>query len=578
MAEVIYIADMSQTVENYIESIINEHFPDVDTTQGSSTRDNVLNPIREVLVPFIEHLGEVELKMNLDNAEFMSESDLDEIGEGNHFISRREGNSSSGSVVLSFTSISDDEMLLIARGLVVSTDDGIQFQTTQDFRYSAEEALTHFNEETLMYEIKAPVGAVESGSMSDVASGKIRSLETPFHEGFHSVTNPFNTIGGTDQETNVEYAMRIRTSKIGQNGNTSGYKRMVSENFPEVSDIYVSGKDDRFMERDLVRFFDKEDKEFVGHMGGMVDIYIKGMKLDEGTLTLNCNTPNIELAHDTAVDSTIAIRRASDEHIDPVPYTVVTADNMKKTVTITAPFVDDNYIITYDYKLPNGVGASEEIMINVGKTTGVLKSPLESILSIRNKRTDKSYEVIGEDITHNVRPTSTLDAKETTRETNEIDLLIKEPNGTPIEIRYIYNKTINGLSELIISDEERIITTDVLAKKAVQKNVNIALSVKTKDGKKITQDLDQKIFNCLSMYFSALSLGDSVEESFIIHALMSDDSVSQDIAYFDIPLTSFYVTGNISEPVEVGRRTTSRIKCTAIEYASLNKIKIGPAV
>ena len=85
---VVDISNLDSMIRGYIVSVITQYYPDIDTSENSSFDDLYIKPLIEFSRPFIDSLSRLELKSNLANSEYLTESELDEIGEGNYFMSR----------------------------------------------------------------------------------------------------------------------------------------------------------------------------------------------------------------------------------------------------------------------------------------------------------------------------------------------------------------------------------------------------------------------------------------------------------------------------------------------------------
>jgi len=107
MADIINIADMKQMIEDYMVDTIAQQHPDIDVSEGSVFHDLFITPVATVVQPFIETVNRMELKLNLDNAQYLTEEELDEIGLGNYFIERNTGTAATGNIIIGFSSVPD---------------------------------------------------------------------------------------------------------------------------------------------------------------------------------------------------------------------------------------------------------------------------------------------------------------------------------------------------------------------------------------------------------------------------------------------------------------------------------------
>lgn len=120
------IDSLEQMVESYIINNIRENHPEVDATPGSVLYDMMISPLISVLTPFIETINKYELSTDLVNAPYMTDDELDRVGENNYFIKRNPGSKAIGTVSFSVTEILPGSSFKIPVGTVVATADGIR--------------------------------------------------------------------------------------------------------------------------------------------------------------------------------------------------------------------------------------------------------------------------------------------------------------------------------------------------------------------------------------------------------------------------------------------------------------------
>jgi len=125
----------------------------------------------------------------------------------------------------------------------------------------------YYNPTLRRYEIEADVRAVLGGSQGNVPAGSIeRATGLPSNI---QVTNTNPTNYGANRETNRELSERIKLAIAGVDSGTEGGYKKTSESVPGVQQARVEKAGDELMVRDL-------DISSRRHLGGKVDIYIKG--------------------------------------------------------------------------------------------------------------------------------------------------------------------------------------------------------------------------------------------------------------------------------------------------------------
>lgn len=125
----------------------------------------------------------------------------------------------------------------------------------------------YYNPTEQRYEVRVEVEAILSGTLGNIPAGFITSSDAlgPAIR----VINETAIYGGSDVETNQHLADRIKLSNVSlDTGTPGGYTDTVLR-VPGVEQVRVEEAGDSLMLRD----YDKTSKE---HIGGKVDIYIKG--------------------------------------------------------------------------------------------------------------------------------------------------------------------------------------------------------------------------------------------------------------------------------------------------------------
>lgn len=333
MAGMLNIFDMEQFTREFMKKCIAETNQEVDTSDDSAFNDVFIEPLMPIVKKLIETISSVEFKSNLAYASLMSEADLDLLGENNYFIDRTKGDYSKGVETFIFNNVSDDTKIIIPAGVMLTdNDETVNFITTQRVVINSNELSSYYDSETMDYRVPVPITAAYPGSGYNKAAGSITKCLTSVSSLLTGVTNLTATSGGTDRETNEEYANRMKTFYSSQHlGQDNGYVRDIKDSSPAITDVKVVGKGDAEMTRDRIYVLDdsavselSEDGYFkintdafvydelsnslkisgdflkrVGY-GGKVDIYIKGSDYSAVTDTIEAQTPvydlNIEIA------------------------------------------------------------------------------------------------------------------------------------------------------------------------------------------------------------------------------------------------------------------------------------------
>lgn len=280
-----------------------ERFPNIDVKPGTMTRDIHIDPHSSefghlyVYIDFLSRsqslitllqiddpdntgksiaVADSVYKQNLMLALQFTEADTQSLIDlafdklaGNFQVFRKQAVSSTGEVVF-YATIKPLATITIPVGTIVSTNPtsqktAINFQTISSAQMLINSINEFYNPATQRYEIKVPVESIETGEITNVASGTvINSTLTELQ-----VTNISPTRNGQDQESNRSLADRAILAFTNLDvGTRDGYLRSAIET-QYVEDVLVVDAGHSLMQRD----YDYTRKM---HVYGKVDIYFKG--------------------------------------------------------------------------------------------------------------------------------------------------------------------------------------------------------------------------------------------------------------------------------------------------------------
>lgn len=619
---VVDISNLDSMIRGYIVNVITQYYPDIDTSENSSFDDLYIKPLIEFSRPFIDSLSRLELKSNLANSEYLTESELDEIGEGNYFMSRKQGTAASTSITLTFSNLNiedEDLVIKVPTGATFATGSGLEFQTQSTTVLRPDDLRNNYNKQRLVYEVDIPVVATGIGSKYNVFAGEIIYCKTYFSSSLVSSVNKNDVVDGRDKESNEDYVARMKEFYLSrQLGTAPGYSRFIMDLFEEINDVYVSGYKDDYMERDLVVIRKKdvtediEDEEdgdkilFKKHMGGAVDLYLKGclydenvkeVKLNNNIKILDCNMH--ELVDNENPKNSIKIFNLTDSTKNPVIKAVENIDEddygrvfMDKTRVIIDNEGECSYTegvlssmkIIYSFIDKSGQRVDQEEFFEIGLTETQLAAPVKSVDSLK----DHNNQII-RSMDNRITVIKT-GLEETTDEQCKvvIDNCPDYFNGAILKVGYTSNKTLRQLRDILLTEENRIVTADIIAKEAIAVPVNVVLRVKVvgtyKDVDTIA--IESRIKSSIISYFNTYKLGNSVEESDIVGWLYTDPSVSEMIQYVALPFDAFYVPEDVNEDIpfndpekeSVIKPEDGVLPIKKIEYPVLNANKFSVTV
>lgn len=580
---VVDISNLDSMIRGYITNVIRQYYPDIDTSENSSFDDLYIKPLIEFSRPFIDSLSRLELKSNLSNYEYLTESELDEIGEGNYFTSRKQGSAASTNITLTFSNLNiedEDLVIKVPTGATFATGSGLEFQTQTTTVLTPDDLRNNYNKQRLVYEVDIPVVATDIGTKYNVFAGEIVYCKTYFSSSLVSSVNKNDVVDGRDKESNEDYVNRIKEFYLSrQLGTAPGYRRFIMDLFEEITDVYVSGYKDEHMERDLVvirkrdvtgdSVDDGDEILFQKHIGGAVDLYLKGCLYDENTaeIQLNNNVKIIdcninELINQEDHKKSIELFNLTDSSKTPVIKAVesVGEDDYGQAFKDKTRVIIDNtgecsytegtinsMKILYSFVDSSGQRVDQEEFFEIGLTEMELAAPIKSIDSLK----DHNNEIV-KSMEDRITVIKT-GLKETTDEKCKVilDNCPEYFNGAMMKVTYTSNKTLRQLKDVLFDEENRIVTADIIGKEAISVPVNVVLRVKVVDTYKDVDTLaiESRIKSSIISYFNSYRLGDSVEQSDIVGWLYTDPSVSEMIQYVALPFDAFYIPEDVTENI-----------------------------
>jgi uncharacterized phage protein gp47/JayE len=161
---------------------------------------------------------------------------------------------------------------VIATGTEVYTNTGVNYRVTSDVPYTN----TYYDPNYNSYMLDAPVLSQTPGSLGNTTEFTIINLRSAL-VGFANVTNKLSVTNGLDEESNEDFAARLKTEISGNNwGTPNGIKSTLLQNFAQLSDVLVVGAGDPIMLRD-------------NSWGGRPDVYLleKNWQLYSVVMTYN---------------------------------------------------------------------------------------------------------------------------------------------------------------------------------------------------------------------------------------------------------------------------------------------------
>jgi len=258
--------------EKYLESILQEKYPDYDFSPGSPLRDLLIGPFSYVYALMrkqMESLRSLQSLLTLENQDTLDASEAIDRILSNWMLSRGSGNYARGVVTVQLL---DKVDVWIPKSTTFTKSGSLTFVPDTDeeiVAISSDELdqIVNANGETVGYIFRLPVVATQTGTNYNIESGRFQKW-TNFSPYVSSVYNEFAFTGGKDIETNSELIARARTAlSIRDLNSIRSIDAVLRDQFSYISDVVVKGFGDFELRRDY-------HPELRLHMGGYADVYI----------------------------------------------------------------------------------------------------------------------------------------------------------------------------------------------------------------------------------------------------------------------------------------------------------------
>ncbi len=570
----------SQILSNML-SFLRASRPDIATQTGSVVNDVVCSTVANELspengttdtgvYPAIQYVQNVQAFV--DNAATILPADLDAIGD-NYGMTRNPGTAATGIITFRIRNYTTSSPIVsVPTGTVISTlatssTPSTSFATTATVTFIPSLAPSYYNPVSGFYEQSTTIVAQTIGTVGNVSSNTITSLVSSA-PGIDAVTNTGVTSGGTNVESNVQFAGRIQIKLEGNNVGTPNGIESLMETNPNVIQALVVGPND-------------PNPPARNQYGGSVNVYIRGQIPITVTETYTYSTTGPQqyvLLNQPAlsVGSVTGI-------VDGNPYTFIPGTDYSFVLNPNSLFggsVDAASYIAFDVKtffnittvgLPftvTTVTDSTHLVVNstTGMTIGdrvvqgVFSTTIASI-------TDSTHLVVGTttgwigggaaaaDITvpqltvstttgMNPGDTITQGANQTVIVTiiNSTTITVISVNGfavgsssfggfspdnnTVVTVIYTYDSLIPILQALLDNNSNHIIGSDILVFEATEALINFTAGILVVPGY-VPATVVTNVQTALSTYINSLGLGANVVLSELVSITQNVPGVSE---------------------------------------------------
>ncbi|MBD3260239.1 MAG: hypothetical protein GF334_00950 [Candidatus Altiarchaeales archaeon] len=198
---------------------------------------------------------------------------------GSNYDLTRKGSQKARGTVTFYMTQRPTEDIIVSDGTTVSTEADVDAGTqATEFLVQGSKILDadnpdpFYNPDTKRYEITANIEARFGGTAGNVPAGTI-TIVTGLNP-LLRVENNSPTLYGSNTETNARFATRIKMARASYDSGTETGYASTSNGVPGVLEARVEKEDDPLMMRD----YDEESKK---HIGGKVDIYVRGESITQ---------------------------------------------------------------------------------------------------------------------------------------------------------------------------------------------------------------------------------------------------------------------------------------------------------
>jgi uncharacterized phage protein gp47/JayE len=211
---------------------------------GLQSFESILNMLTDET--FLDSVAEA-LNLTIDDVRAIITGALDQLAT-NYNKTRKAAVTATG--VVSFYRqnplTSGETGNVISSGIEVYTNSGITYRVTSDVPYTN----IYYDPNYNVYMIDVPIQSQSPGSPGNTTEFTITNLRSAV-SGFANVTNKLPVTNGLDQESNEDFANRMKAEISGNNwGTPNGIKSTVLQQFPHLSDLLVVSAGDPIMFRD----------------------------------------------------------------------------------------------------------------------------------------------------------------------------------------------------------------------------------------------------------------------------------------------------------------------------------------
>lgn len=298
----------------YLKTVLGNAFPNADIRPESEFMETFAVPHVKLYNPLIDFVDKLKLMQSLENAELLSQEEMDDLG-ASLYKTRKPGFESEGTIIFVLNDLPDDLNLTITAFSIEATDKNGEraYRNYETIVINEYNASSYYDPIAYNYKIPIRFESIGVGDTMNAAPGEITVCRIGQPKYLKECYNEAPFIGGTNIENNVAFAQRIKEEMFAPNlGIERGYKNYANQ-FIDVKEVLVAGYMHRLMQRDVIGEVEVPGIKFAEgikklHWGTKVDLYLRGrtpvaaedileiQKKDDGTLYVKLkNVPVLDI-------------------------------------------------------------------------------------------------------------------------------------------------------------------------------------------------------------------------------------------------------------------------------------------
>jgi uncharacterized phage protein gp47/JayE len=506
----------SQIVQSML-SFLQISRPDINTNSGTVVNDVVVSTVANQLSaqngtdPSVySSLQYVQnLQAFVENADTILPADLDNIGL-NYGLTRNPGTQATEFITLRIRSYTTSSPIItVPSGTTVSTLStsavpAVSFSTTATVTFTPSNAPSYYNPVSGYYEQIVGIICQTIGTVGNVGANTIVSLVGP-GLGIDAVTNQAATSGGTNIESNVQFAARIQIKLEGNNVGTPNGIISLMETNPNVIQALIVGPND-------------PNPPLRNQYGGSVNVYIRGQV--PVTVTAEQFTYSTTGSQQYVLLNQPALSVGSVTGIvGGNPYTFIVNTDYQFILNPNLLYAGSTEAGSYivfgrsTYFTITSVTDGTHLVVNTtnGMNSGdtIVQGAFSTTISFV---TDSTHIVVGN--------TSGFIAGSASFTGFSPD------NNTVVTINYTYDSLIATLQALIDNNSNHIVGSDILVVEAIEAFISFTAGIFIVPGY-VSGTVVSNVQTALSTYINALGLGADIVLSELVAIVQDVPGVSE---------------------------------------------------